>query len=74
MVYFPIKALLEDGDTMARMQEEFLEMAIGDDDTTMDLMHQQSSIGFEVPRWTPKRKAEAMNDKTQDEDDEDEDL
>lgn len=66
MVYFPINALVDDGKTMARMQEEFLEMAIGDEDITMDQVHQHSSIGFEVPRWSAKRKANAMNDKTQD--------
>jgi hypothetical protein len=58
---------------MARMQEEFLDMAIGDEDITMDQMHQQSSIGFEVPRWSAKRKASAITNNTQD-DDEDEDM
>ncbi|KAK3809067.1 MAG: hypothetical protein JOS17DRAFT_796664 [Linnemannia elongata] len=51
---------------MAKMQEEFLDLTIGDEDTTMEFMQQQSSIGFEIPRWKPKRKAITMTNKTQD--------
>ena len=59
---------------MAKMQEELLDMSIGDEDTTMEFMQQQSSIGFEIPRWKPKRKINAMTNKTQGADDDDDDL
>ncbi|OAQ25592.1 hypothetical protein K457DRAFT_128991 [Linnemannia elongata AG-77] len=74
MDYFPINALLEDGDTMARMQEEFLGMAIGDEDITMDHMQEHATIGFAIPRWSAKRKSAAMTNKTQHADGEDHDL
>jgi hypothetical protein len=74
MDYFPINALLEDGDTMARMQEEFLGMAIGDEDITMDHMQEHATIGFAIPRWSAKRKAAAMTNKTHHADGEDHDL
>jgi hypothetical protein len=71
MDYFPINALVDDGKTMARMQEEFLDMAIGDEDITMDYMHEHASIGFEDPRWSAKSKISAISNKTQDDEDDD---
>ncbi|KAG0047108.1 hypothetical protein BGZ90_008004 [Linnemannia elongata] len=71
MVYFPITALVDDGKTMARMQEEFLGMAIGDEDITMDHMQEHATIGFEVPRWSAKRKISAITNKTKDAEDDD---
>ncbi|KAK3804567.1 MAG: hypothetical protein JOS17DRAFT_781665 [Linnemannia elongata] len=52
--YYSRNALLEDGNTMARMQ-------VSDEDITMEFMQQQSSIGFEIPRWDPKRKASGLS-------------
>ncbi|KAI1285633.1 hypothetical protein EDD11_000736 [Mortierella claussenii] len=54
MEYFDISALVEDGNTMARLQEEFLGMEIGDVDTAMDsAIRKKSNIVIEIP---PRRK------------------
>ncbi|KAF8927439.1 hypothetical protein BGZ47_002160 [Haplosporangium gracile] len=57
MEYFPLGTLLEDANEMERLQAEFLELELGDEDTQMESAQRRSSnFVIEIPIRTPKRK------------------
>ncbi|KAI1289076.1 hypothetical protein EDD11_009440 [Mortierella claussenii] len=67
MEYCDISALVEDGNTMAKLQEEFLGMEIGDMDTAMDsAKRKKSTIVIEIP---PRQKTGHKMDVDEEDDD-----
>jgi DDE superfamily endonuclease len=71
MEYVDVSALVEDGNAMARLQEEFLGLELGDDDTTMETSapnRKKCGIVIEIPVRKKKQHMDV------DEDDDDHDL
>ncbi|KAG0007685.1 hypothetical protein BGZ81_004657, partial [Podila clonocystis] len=68
MEYVEMSALVEDGKAMARLQEEFLGLAVGDVDIAMEApARKQANISIEVPPWKPRKQ---QMDEEEDEDEE----
>jgi hypothetical protein len=71
MDYFPLGALLEDGNALAKLQEAFLNLAMSDEDTSMEPPQQRSNITIEIPPRKNKRKANVTTEQVEDDDDDD---
>lgn len=71
MEYFPLGALLEDGNALAKLQQDFLNLAMGDEDTPMEPPQRRSNIVIEIPPRKNKRKVTATTAEVEEEDDND---
>jgi len=73
MDYVDIGALMEDGNEMAKLQKEFLDLELGDGDTTMATSKQPNFV-IEIPLIRRKRKMVPAADEVDGDAEEDEDL